>query len=78
MDNQCCVHVETNVIRTANDFDTAEVYCRLAFSPGDGKVLAVPATDGVRIYSRDTWKSHRTLSQPDVSLVRIKEALQSR
>uniref|UniRef100_A0A8C9RLC1 WD repeat and HMG-box DNA-binding protein 1 n=1 Tax=Scleropages formosus TaxID=113540 RepID=A0A8C9RLC1_SCLFO len=51
-----------NVLQKSSDVSNAKSLCRLAWQPGFGKLLAVPADKSVQLYERNSWNNVSRLS----------------
>uniref|UniRef100_A0A8C9T5G3 WD repeat and HMG-box DNA-binding protein 1 n=1 Tax=Scleropages formosus TaxID=113540 RepID=A0A8C9T5G3_SCLFO len=54
--------VSWNVLQKSSDVSNAKSLCRLAWQPGFGKLLAVPADKSVQLYERNSWNNVSRLS----------------
>ncbi|KPP65592.1 WD repeat and HMG-box DNA-binding protein 1-like [Scleropages formosus] len=61
--------VSWNVLQKSSDVSNAKSLCRLAWQPGFGKLLAVPADKSVQLYERNSWNNVSRLSDDFIAQV---------
>lgn len=62
MSDQLVIKMWNNVLKKSNDFCTSQTICRLDWHPTNGKFLAVPVDKEVKLYVKETWECHLTLT----------------
>ncbi|XP_065349851.1 WD repeat and HMG-box DNA-binding protein 1 [Cloeon dipterum] len=57
----------TNCFASSNDFHASSTLARMSWQPRDGKVLAVPSGETIKLYQRGNWSEIMTLRNPAIT-----------
>jgi chromosome transmission fidelity protein 4 len=71
-ENQNCVHFWDNCYPKSNDFENSQTLARISWEPINGQLIAIPKSDQIDVYQRESWdlvKSYKHEKLSQISIV---------